>query len=245
MSRLKIVNNLYRCTKCLIFKPKDEYHKSAKEIGIREVCKFCRTIERRQRYLASVEKEAEYQRNYKLNNPQRRAEQSIKSSRKLYKKFRLFLNKIKDVECLDCKIKYPPPAMDFDHRDPSNKSFNISEARHINKNLLLKEIRKCDIVCANCHRIREASRRSTIKEMYYAYLINPYKEDPCMDCNKKYPSFVMDFDHRDPSTKCFHISKPKFRTKNQKQELIDEIMKCDVVCANCHRIRTFVKEDHE
>ena len=45
----------------------------------------------------------------------------------------------------------------------------------------------------------------------------------------------MDFDHRDPSTKCFGLSHAIFQAWSN---VLAEIDKCDVVCANCHRIRT-------
>lgn len=60
------------------------------------------------------------------------------------------------------------------------------------------------------------------------------KDKPCLDCNVKYPHYIMDFDHTD-SNKTFNIG----TWRNQsKQEVIDEIAKCELVCANCHRERT-------
>lgn len=53
----------------------------------------------------------------------------------------------------------------------------------------------------------------------------------------QYPVFVMDFDHRDPARKRFNIANT-FRTWAIAQ-VVAEIQKCDVVCANCHRMRTY------
>lgn len=58
---------------------------------------------------------------------------------------------------------------------------------------------------------------------------------PCFDCGIKYPYYVMDFDHRIDEEKKFCIGHHRFYGK---QQLIDEIKKCDIVCSNCHRIRT-------
>ena len=66
-------------------------------------------------------------------------------------------------------------------------------------------------------------------------IIDSFKSVPCMDCGKTYPTYVMDFDHRDPSTKLFLVS----QTPRRVQVMLDEIAKCDVVCSNCHRERTF------
>lgn len=69
------------------------------------------------------------------------------------------LQALKDVPCMDCGVKYPPYVMDFDHRDGSLKEFTIS--KHLNRawKEVLAEVEKCDVVCANCHRIRTFSRR--------------------------------------------------------------------------------------
>lgn len=70
-----------------------------------------------------------------------------------------------------------------------------------------------------------------------AKIIRDAKNVPCADCGIKYPSYVMDFDHRDPSTKIACVS--KLANSNSAKKLMLEIAKCDVVCANCHRIRTY------
>lgn len=73
---------------------------------------------------------------------------------------RLVLNAIKSKPCTDCGHSFDPVCMDFDHRDPSTKKFTIaSNIASITLEVLLDEIAKCDIVCANCHRLREKSRR--------------------------------------------------------------------------------------
>jgi hypothetical protein len=62
------------------------------------------------------------------------------------------------------------------------------------------------------------------------------QEVPCADCGMSYPYYVMDFDHRPGEVKTGHIS-DLMRSKGRKA-VMAEIAKCDVVCANCHRIRT-------
>lgn len=59
------------------------------------------------------------------------------------------------------------------------------------------------------------------------------KDVPCKDCGQRYPSYVMDFDHL--HDKKFVIGSYTFVTV---EALLEEIAKCDVVCANCHRERT-------
>ena len=67
---------------------------------------------------------------------------------------------VKKGPCLDCGGRFHPDAMDFDHRVPSEKSFSISKAKDAKFELLKRELAKCDLVCANCHRVRTARRRA-------------------------------------------------------------------------------------
>jgi len=46
----------------------------------------------------------------------------------------------------------------------------------------------------------------------------------------------MDFDHRDGATKIAEIS--NLAHSGSTKKLLVEIEKCDLVCSNCHRIRT-------
>jgi len=49
-----------------------------------------------------------------------------------------------------------PTTLDFHHKDPNTKDFNISNAisRRSSVENLDKEIAKCIVLCANHHRIR-------------------------------------------------------------------------------------------
>ena len=62
------------------------------------------------------------------------------------------------------------------------------------------------------------------------------KSKPCADCGIQYPCYVMDFDHV-RGTKLDGISRMVSMVYTE-EKLQEEIDKCDVVCANCHRERT-------
>ena len=64
------------------------------------------------------------------------------------------VNVLKVQPCTDCGVQYPGYVMDFDHRDPAAKSFTISTNLRKPWAVVLEEIAKCDLVCANCHRER-------------------------------------------------------------------------------------------
>lgn len=67
-------------------------------------------------------------------------------------------------------------------------------------------------------------------------LIDAAKNVPCHDCGQRYPLYIMEFDHRDPTRKLFSLSQANGYKRDR---VLTEIQKCDVVCANCHRERTW------
>jgi hypothetical protein len=68
--------------------------------------------------------------------------------------------------------------------------------------------------------------------------IQALKSKPCMDCGKSFPYYVMDFDHRDRSTKSRDVS-ALVKNMVRWETVLEEIEKCDLVCACCHRKRTY------
>lgn len=100
------------------------------------------------------------------------------------------------------------------------------------------------------HKRREAEKRYYYKnlELYKEKnvkrkkmlldFVNSLKNKPCMDCGREYPPYVMDFDHRDPKLKINSIARG-IRDMWSQKRILSEIKKCDLVCANCHRIRTY------
>jgi hypothetical protein len=79
---------------------------------------------------------------------------------------------------------------------------------------------------------RELSRRNRLVR-----IVADLKAKPCMDCGREYPGCCMDFDHRPGTQKLATIGYLVGRGVNV-DALMREIDKCDLVCANCHRIRT-------
>lgn len=71
------------------------------------------------------------------------------------KRNKAIINEAKNRPCAQCQQSFPVVCMDFHHRDPSTKSFSIGQAMNRSARQLREEIAKCDVLCANCHRIAE------------------------------------------------------------------------------------------
>jgi hypothetical protein len=166
-----------------------------------------------------------------------------------------FLRELRDVPCADCGRRFAPHQMDFDHREPSQKSFWLCSGRAAlkNRDQILAEAAKCDVVCVNCHRLRSrkrhrewlASRVPAVSPRiedqrrrwrHRADLLDQLRSVPCADCGGRFAQCSMDFDHRDPTTKFKGVTRMIFGSI---ERMLAEAEKCDIVCANCHRLRTF------
>ena len=64
----------------------------------------------------------------------------------------------------------------------------------------------------------------------------------CLDCGVDYPHYVMEFDHARGERK-FTISGSGL--SRSWETVLDEIDKCDIVCANCHKARTRQRANEE
>ncbi|MFA5888695.1 MAG: hypothetical protein WCW47_01065 [Candidatus Paceibacterota bacterium] len=80
-------------------------------------------------------------------------------------------------------------------------------------------------------RKRNLKLRTEINE----YLLNYFKNHNCIDCGESDP-VVLEFDHRDREQKDMSVS--SFMKAMRLDRVKNEIEKCDVRCANCHRKKT-------
>jgi len=93
------------------------------------------------------------------------------NKQKVYESERKLRSKVDALKtmnpCKDCGNKFPAECMDYDHTDPTMKSSGISILvdRNTVWRTILDEIAKCDLVCANCHRIRTKQRYATKRQI--------------------------------------------------------------------------------
>jgi len=139
-----------RCSKCLKNKPLSEFYrrKTGKRAGKHyEKCKDCMKVRGR---------------NYYHSNRDRQLKLALIRRRKYRLISKKFVSKIKQKPCQDCGKTYPHYVMDFDHKIGEKKIGDIAHMVVGGWSLenIVKEIEKCDIVCANCHRIRTFNKPS-------------------------------------------------------------------------------------
>jgi hypothetical protein len=186
---------------------------------------------------------------------QRNREDEIARVRVRQDATRDLLRTLRERPCAECGGSFRPYQMDFDHRDPADKSFRITSGRAMLAPLprLIAEVDKCDVVCANCHRLRtwrqgpvtarrsvpasKSLERKRASWRAHAAMLDAIKLRPCADCGSTFPPCAMDFDHRSPATKRTAVSRMIGRAGMA--SILAEVAKCDIVCANCHRERTF------
>lgn len=169
------------CISCAAAKPETEFHRHGKSRGgLRARCKTCIRDENKARYRADRENVLARQRAYNklphvrardkaakavyyrgnqeriklrtrqwaLDNPEAHAARRAADYAAAVAK----LHALKDAPCVDCGGRFPPCAMDFDHVRGA-KSYTIG-ASAMRRKSLPAELAKCELRCANCHRIR-------------------------------------------------------------------------------------------
>lgn len=82
---------------------------------------------------------------------------------------------------------------------------------------------------------RYAAQRKYAKtrRQKYKAMVDRFKVNPCLDCGGHFHPECMDFDHV-RGDKLFSISAGFNRSA---EDFADELDKCELVCANCHRTR--------
>lgn len=63
----------------------------------------------------------------------------------------------------------------------------------------------------------------------------------CTDCGQSFPPYVMEFDHLPGHQKVAAFGRGSMRSYNSREALDAELAKCELVCRNCHSIRTYTR----
>jgi hypothetical protein len=179
------------------------------------------------------------------------------TGRRYRESIKRFIDGLKSEPCKDCGTKYPPPLMEFDHLTEKILSVSMLQKQKWCEKKILSEVAKCDLVCIGCHRLRTEARFSPPKEpeslrerrrqervAAARKCVLSAKDHPCSRCNGRFVACQMDFDHRPGTRKECAVSTLVGRGISVRK-LLEEIVKCDLLCAWCHRLITIERELHE
>lgn len=202
-------------------------------------CKECRKAYFQAYYAANPS----YFSRYRKQNAARHSTKAVACHQRARHERYAAIQTLKSKPCLACGETYPWHVMDFDHRDPSAKVEQISTMvkTYVPWARILEEIEKCDLLCVCCHRLKTYGGSNVYRTRLYVRnyeLVTQLKEaSPCLDCDRSFQACQMDFDH---------VRGVKVGTISQMLGLptavvLAEIAKCELVCANCHRIRTYAR----
>ncbi len=70
-----------------------------------------------------------------------------------------YIRSFKESSCCELCGESATVCLDFHHRTASEKSFSLSDAKDQTFDAIKAEIRKCAVVCANCHRVIHSQNR--------------------------------------------------------------------------------------
>lgn len=122
----------------------------ARRDGRQSMCRSCYSVYQRDYYRRRTREDPEYRARVKENKRARRAVVRRENHLRLLELF-------EKHPCVDCG-EDDPVVLQFDHVR-GVKRFNVSNRLHsMPWDRLLREIRKCEVVCANCHARRTARR---------------------------------------------------------------------------------------
>lgn len=161
----------------------------------------------------------------------------------------------KERPCSDCEETWPAPAMHFDHvPNRGEKRAAVAALAKVGDiDIMLSEMDKCDVVCANCHAIRTKERgyagghfRSEMWEepvgvrynrSLSSAVVSFVKRRACAKCERPFSLCCMQLDHLPKFTKKKSIAELVYKGYHL-SHVVGELVKCQVLCTCCHAIVT-------
>ena len=130
--------------------------------------------------------------------------------------------------CALCRVTKPLADFSYKNRTQGRRSSTCRDCSRAYGRAHYKRNRPAYLERARRGRERalEACRR---------LLLDHLRTHPCVDCGESDP-VLLDFDHRDPSTKTANVA--ALVKRGGMKALVAEIAKCDIRCANDHRRKT-------
>ena len=126
---------LKTCTTCKVAKLATEFRKQkSRRDGVQSVCKVCARAYHKSAYMTKY------------------GEKTKARSKIRFESTKSWLDgfKARAGGCAVCD-EQERVCLVFHHKDPSTKSFTIGSGQNRKLDLIKEEVRKCAVICANCH----------------------------------------------------------------------------------------------
>lgn len=125
------------CCNCKLEKLEEDFHKnSSRRGGLQSTCKVCSSKRDLLNYHSNT---------IRRSSVRDRAKENIASNRRFIDRYKRFCS------CRLCGEK-EPIALDLHHLDPLGKDANVAHLHTGSRKRIKNEIRKCVVLCSNCHR---------------------------------------------------------------------------------------------
>jgi len=138
-----------------------------------------------------------------IHRARRRTESFLRYQRKRRRRRKNELISARGGSCEECGYATSFGALEFHHRDPRTKEFGVGGFTGSTDRLLV-EAAKCDLLCANCHRLRHVvetplkQRAAQLRQEKKARAVR-YMGGRCVACGRRGPSQLFEFHHLDPA----------------------------------------------
>jgi hypothetical protein len=230
------------CRGCGALRSRDEFAlKNSRTGQLHSHCKECGRRKSRDHYRANT---AAYLERNRRNSPLYRSRNAA-----------AVLEYLLLHACVRCG-ESDPVVLEFNHMDPRTKVANIADLIGLgcSTKRLFAEITKCEVMCANCHQrftstelpkhyrrtetsnlnVKVPAFRVAANARNHTVVLQFLAKAVCVDCAEN-DSLVLQFDHM--YDKMDHVSW-LVGSGCSTARLQEELAKCEIRCANCHRRRT-------
>ena len=133
--------------------------------------------------------------------------------------------------CHDTDIRH----LSFHHTNSNEKEGILKDIIWGHWSLVEKEIKKCILLCHNCHAEHHYTGKSYVNITKKTFI--EYKGSGCKKCGYNKCNAALTFHHLDKSTKSFGLTKTRNTFKSVQditEKFSSELDKCELLCANCH-----------